>query len=99
MNTLRHQVSHLGQRVPGLFERTTASGERRYELYRKVAGRPVRRTLAATTQTDAVREARQLSASLDSGTRLVSRSDPSFARLVADWETWADSPASGLAPR
>lgn len=90
----RKQVSHGGQKVPGLFSRTTGDGRTVYELRKKVAGRAVRRTLKATTATDAVREARAEVVKLDGGTRLIGRTDVSLRELRDEWQAWALSPGS-----
>lgn len=93
----RRPVVYRGERIAGLFERVTSDGRLVYELRRKVDGRSLRRTLTASTITDAIREARATVAKLDSGVRLVGRTDVSLRELRDEFEQWADGPASTLA--
>jgi integrase len=95
----RKQVVYAGKPVPGLFERKTGDGRHVYELRKKVRGRAVRRTLKATTATDAIREARAEVAKLDAGVRLVGRTDVSLRELRDEWEEWAKGPATTLSPQ
>jgi hypothetical protein len=95
----RTQVIYAGKPVPGLFVRTTNDGRLVFELRKKVRGRAVRRTLKATTATDAIRLARAEVAKLDAGMRLVGRTDVSLGELRDEWEEWACGPASTLAPQ
>ena len=98
MPSTRRSVVHRGEVIPNLFERTTSTGRVVYELRRKVEGRSLRRALTATTTTDAIREARSLTATIDLGVRLVGRNDVSLVELrdlYAEWtrarESIADS--------
>jgi integrase len=95
----RQQVVYCGRLVPGLYERTTSTGEHVYEVCSKRNGKVVRRRLAATTATDAVRQQRTLLATLDAGTPLASRPDLSLRELRKQWGEWATGPAGNLAPR
>jgi integrase len=96
---VRSQVVYGGKRMPGLYERKTGEGQVRYEAAAKRNGRVVRRTLAATTATDAIREQRKFIASLDSGARVVGRNDVSLRELRDEWEPWARGPGSNYAAR
>ena len=93
----RQQVRHGGRAVPGLYERVTATGGRVFEVCSKRNGKVVRRTLAAATATDAIREQRALLAKLDAGASLVSRSDLSLCELREQWEESARAPGSNYA--
>jgi integrase len=84
----RRPVVYRGERLPGLYERATSDGRTVYELRRKVAGRSVRRALAATTATDAIREARSVVAKIDAGGRLVGKPDASLGELRDEFEEW-----------
>jgi integrase len=95
--TTRRQVVHRGEKVAGLFERTTSDGRTVYELRRKVRGRSVRRALTATTTTDAIREARSVVAKIDAGGRLVGKPDASLAELRDEFEKWGRA-SDALAP-
>jgi integrase len=57
---MRSPVVHKGQRVEGLWQRTTSDGEIRFDAVTKVRGRVVRRVLSAQTVTDAIRERHEL---------------------------------------
>jgi integrase len=76
----------------------TGDGRLVYELRRKIDGRMVRRTLTATTPTDAIREARSTTAKVEDGMRIVGREDVTLAELREAFETWAKGTASTLAP-
>src|SRR5471032_1694967 len=77
----RRQVVHAGRTVPGLFQRTTGDGRRRFEARHKVRGTDIKRTLNATTATDAIREQRALLAKLEAGAQPVGRDDISLGEL------------------
>jgi integrase len=62
----RHPVYQGKTRVPGLWERESASG-RVYEFQKRVDGKMRRIKLRATTKTDAINEARGLGVDLDRG--------------------------------
>ena len=85
----RRPVMYRGERIPGLFERVTGEGRLVYELRRKIDGRMVRRTLTATTPTDAIREARSTAAKVEDGMRIVGREDVTLAQLREAFEAWA----------
>lgn len=93
----RRQVVYRGEKIAGLFERTTSDGQLVYEVRRKVDGKSVRRALNATTATDAIREARAVVARIDSGAKIVSRTDVSLGVLRDEFEEWATGPASQIA--
>jgi integrase len=95
----RTQVRRNGQPVPGLFQRTTLDGQQRFELRKKVGGKVVRHTLAATTATDAIREQRKWLVDRDTGVRLVGRDDLTLGELRQQWEVWARGHGSPYAPR
>jgi integrase len=95
----RRPVVYSSRRVTGLYERKTSDGRLVFELRRKVGGRSVRHTLAATTATDAIREQRAFLAKLDAGAQLVGRNDLSLRELRDLWEGWACSPGSPYAAR
>ena len=95
----RRQVIHAGRTVPGLFQRTTSNGQRRFEARHKVRGTDIKRTLNATTATDAIREQRALLAKLEGGARLVGRNDISLGELRDQWADWAAAPASNYSAR
>jgi integrase len=97
--TPRTQVKRQGKPVPGLFQRTTKTGQTRYELYRWADGKPTRKTLAAQTVTDAIREARRLTVQLDDGLQLARRADVTLGELRDLWVEWTATPACDLAPR
>lgn len=95
----RRPVVHQGRPVAGLFSRKTSDGRLVFELRKKVGGRSVRHTLAATTATDAIREQRAFLARLDAGARLVGPADLSLRQLRDQWEQWASSPGSNYSAR
>lgn len=96
----RRQVIYCGKPVSGLYQRNTNTGTLVYEVRRKVGGKAVRHTLAATTATDAVREMRKwVSQCDDDGVRLVGRADTSLRELRTEWENWARAPGSNYAAR
>src|SRR5713226_6162233 len=95
----RKQVSYGGKPERGLFERRTDDGKTRYDVCVKVDGKVVRRKLDADTLTDAVRTGRSKIAELESGSRIVGRSDVSLLALRNEWEAWARSSGSPYAPR
>lgn len=95
----RRHVVYAGRRVTGLYERETGDGRLVFELRRKVGGRSVRHTLAATTATDAIREQRAFLSKVDAGMRLVSRNDLTLGQMRDLWEEWARSPGSPYAAR
>lgn len=92
-------VVYAGRTVPGLFQRTTRDGRRRFDVRSKVRGTEIKRTLEATTVTDAIREQRALLAKLDAGTRLVGRTDVSLRDLRDQWAEWAAGPSSNYSAR
>jgi integrase len=94
----RAPVTHAGRTVPGLYERTTAAGQRVFEVCSKRSGKVVRRRLAAQTTTDAVREQRALLAQFDQGVPVV-RADLSLRQLYEQWAEWATGPGCNLASR
>jgi integrase len=59
----------------------------------------VRRTFAATTATDAIREQRGEVTKLDAGARLIGRSDISLRQLRNQWAEWAEAPGSNYSAR
>lgn len=93
----RRPVEYRGERIAGLYERTTGDGVLVYELRRKVGGRMVRKTLDASTATDAIREARSEAARIEDGARLVGRSTVTLLELRDAFEEWATGPASTIA--
>jgi len=93
----RRPVVYRGERIAGLYERDTGDGRVMYELRRKVSGKMVRRTLAATTPTDAIREARAAATRIEDGARLVGRSTATLQELRDAFEEWATGRASPLA--
>jgi integrase len=93
----RRPVVYRGERVAGLYERETGDGRLVYEWRRKVDGKMVRRTLEASTATDAIREARAEAARIEDGARLVGRSTVTLQELRDAFAEWATGPASTLA--
>jgi integrase len=96
---IRAKVIYGGKPQPGLYVRTTNDGRTVYEVCVKRGRRPIRRTLAAQTATDAVRESKKLIGELSNGKRLVGRTDISLRELLAQWEEWAKAPGSGYSAR
>lgn len=84
----RRPVTHRGERIPGLYERTTSDGRTVFELRRKVGGRSIRRALDAGTVTEAIREARAVVAKLDAGGRLIGNRDASLGELRDEFAEW-----------
>lgn len=97
----RRPVVYRGERIAGLYERDTGDGRLVYELRQKIGGRngkAIRRTLEATTPTDAIREARAAAArAVEDGLPVVGRRDLSLRELRDSFEDWARGPASTLA--
>jgi integrase len=93
----RQPVIYRGERIAGLYERRDNAGRVVYELRRKVSGRMVRRTLEATTVTDAIREARAAATRIEDGARLVGRSTVTLRELRDAFEEWATGRASTIA--
>lgn len=85
----RRPVVHRGERITGLFERTTIDGGAAYEVRRKVDGKSITRALVATTATDAIREARAFVTDAERGARIVGNSDASLQELRDEFAAWA----------
>jgi integrase len=60
MGSTRQAVTHKGARVEGLWQRRTADDELRFDAVTNVNGKVVRRVLAASTISDAIRERQAL---------------------------------------
>lgn len=93
----RRPVVFRGERVAGLYERRDSSGRLVFELRRKVGGKMVRRTLEASSVTDAIREARAASTRIEDGVKLVARSTVTLRDLRDAFEEWGKGRASTLA--
>ena len=73
---------HVGtRRIPNLWQRTLKDGRLAFEFVGRVDGRVVFRRLAATTKTEAVTEARGLTADRDRGTLRVRPTAPTVPEL------------------
>jgi integrase len=80
---LRAPVEVLGQRVPGLYERTTGTGRTTYEYRGRLAGQVVNRKLVATNKTEAKSEVERLRAEAQTGDRTPTDRTLTVAQLVA----------------
>lgn len=85
----RSAVEWRGQRVPHLYARATTSGLTRFEAYRKVNGRPLRRVLDATSTSEAVRLLPAALAAIDREARTGSAPRRTFGE-------WADEHVAAL---
>ena len=65
--TTRRPVYTGNRRVPGLYERTLASGSTVYDAALRLGGKVRRHRLTATTKTDAINELRALQVDYDRG--------------------------------
>ena len=73
---------YVGQRrIPNLWRRTLANGETVFEFVGRAEGRVIFRRLAATTKSEAVTEARGLTADRDRGTLRVRPAAPTVPEL------------------
>lgn len=80
-STTRTPVYVGARRIPNLWQRSLLSGEVAFEFVGRVDGRQVRRSLAATTKSEAVTEARGLLADRDRGLLRVRQAAPTVAML------------------
>jgi integrase len=94
----RTPVVYRGERVPGLYVRRDSSGAERFELRRKLGGKAVRRTLDASTVTDAIVEARRVSVKVENTASLVGSPSTTLAELRDGFADWSASRASTIAP-
>jgi integrase len=93
----RRPVIYRGERVPGLYERRDRDGSTAYELRRKVDGKAVRRTLTATTATDAIAEARRVAVKVEDERSMIGSPTVTLAELRDAFAEWSSSRASTLA--
>lgn len=94
----RSPVVYRGERVPGLYVRRDSDSGQRFELRRKVGGKAVRRTLDATTVTDAIAEARRVTVKVENAASLVGSTSTTLAELRDGFADWSASRASTIAP-
>jgi integrase len=94
----RSPVVYRGERVPGLYLRRNGDGSTTYELRRKVGGKAVRRSLDATTVTDAIAEARRVSVKVENTASLVGSPSTTLGELRDGFADWSASRASTIAP-
>ena len=80
----RIPVVWRGNRVPGLYERVTSTGERRFDAYRKVNGQPRRMAIDATTVAEAVRKLPAALSQLDQQTTTVRSTFGDWSRDYLD---------------
>ena len=94
-------MKYQGKLERGLFVRRTSSGDKRYEIYIRLNGKPVpvRRTIDAQSDGEAVKKGRAKIAELDGGKHVVGRNDLSLAELCDEWEQWAKAPGSSYSAR
>lgn len=93
----RSPVVYRGERVPGLYVRRGKDGGQRFELRRKVGGKAVRRTLDATTVTDAIAEARRVAVRVENTASLVGSPTTTLGELRDGFADWSASRASTIA--
>jgi integrase len=95
------QVVYAGKKEPGLFQGTRADGTPVFRVRAKIGRKAKRRTLKASTATDARRERDEWirERKRELGLGLVGRSDLTLHELSDTWEEWARGPASPYAPR
>jgi integrase len=96
----RQPVYSGNRRIPGLYQRTLASGAMVFEFAGRLGGKVRRHRLAATTKTDAINEARALHVDY---TRGESHRSPAagltVAELAGDWLEHLESRVDDRDPR